>query len=147
MRGFLEVGDYLKQTAFIDSAVRAADSILKKQRSNGSWAGQYDRNWKAQCRWTCLTGNSQLAINFIRLSEITGDKKYFDAAVKANRYNMSVQNTDKSNPDTFGGISGSWPIHGKYHPYQYPNWAAKFFADALMGELRYREQHNLDSFI
>jgi hypothetical protein len=33
-----------------------------------------------------------------------------------------------------GGIKGSHPINGGYHPWQYPNWAAKFFADALMLE-------------
>ena len=31
-----------------------------------------------------------------------------------------------------GGIKGSHPINGGYHPWQYPNWATKFYADALM---------------
>ena len=34
--------------------------------------------------------------------------------------------------DIKGGIKGSHPINGGYHPWQYPNWATKFFADALM---------------
>ena len=31
-----------------------------------------------------------------------------------------------------GGIPGSYPIWGDYARYSYPNWPAKFFADAVM---------------
>ncbi|MBK7856032.1 MAG: hypothetical protein IPJ79_15145 [Bacteroidetes bacterium] len=31
-----------------------------------------------------------------------------------------------------GGVSGSWPLNGRYCAYDIPNWAAKFFMDALM---------------
>jgi hypothetical protein len=31
-----------------------------------------------------------------------------------------------------GAIAGSAPIWGRYSLFEYPNWAAKFFADALM---------------
>ena len=31
-----------------------------------------------------------------------------------------------------GGIAGAYPIWGGYERLGYPNWAAKFFADALM---------------
>jgi hypothetical protein len=34
-----------------------------------------------------------------------------------------------------GGIAGSWPIWGAYSRFEFPNWAAKFFADALMLEM------------
>jgi hypothetical protein len=34
-----------------------------------------------------------------------------------------------------GGIAGSAPIWGDYSRFEYPNWAAKFFADALMMDL------------
>jgi hypothetical protein len=33
-------------------------------------------------------------------------------------------------------VSGSHPIEGRYGPYELLNWAAKFFADMLMMELR-----------
>jgi hypothetical protein len=32
----------------------------------------------------------------------------------------------------YGGIPGSYPIYGRYARLQYPNWAAKFFVDALL---------------
>ena len=31
-----------------------------------------------------------------------------------------------------GGIAGSSPIWGRYSMFEYPNWASKFFADALI---------------
>ena len=33
-------------------------------------------------------------------------------------------------------IAGSQPIWGRYSMFEFPNWAAKFFADALMMDLR-----------
>ncbi|MBW2660899.1 MAG: glycoside hydrolase family 127 protein [Deltaproteobacteria bacterium] len=140
MRGFLEVGDFLKEDKYIEAALKAARALLKKQKRNGSWAGQFNRKWKAKCRWSCLTGNSQLAVNFIRLFEITGERKFFESAQRANLFNMSIQDIQTDDPNILGGIPGSWPIDGYYHPYQYPNWAAKFFADALMAELRHRPE-------
>lgn len=137
MRGFLEVGDFLKEDKYVEAALKAARALLKKQKRNGSWAGQFNRKWKAKCRWSCLTGNSQLAVNFVRLFEITGERKFFESAQRANRFNMSIQDIQTDDPNIRGGILGSWPIDGYYHPYQYPNWAAKFFADALMAELRH----------
>jgi hypothetical protein len=34
----------------------------------------------------------------------------------------------------YGGIKGSLPIYGRYAPLQYPNWATKFFIDALLSK-------------
>jgi hypothetical protein len=31
-----------------------------------------------------------------------------------------------------GAVAGSSPIFGRYMAFRYPNWAAKFFMDALM---------------
>ena len=34
----------------------------------------------------------------------------------------------------YGGIKGSFPVYGRYAPLQYPNWATKFFIDALLAK-------------
>jgi len=31
-----------------------------------------------------------------------------------------------------GAIAGSYPLWGRYLRWRYPNWAAKFFLDALL---------------
>ena len=33
-------------------------------------------------------------------------------------------------PETRGAVKGSFPVSGAYSPFQYPNWACKFFIDA-----------------
>jgi hypothetical protein len=34
-----------------------------------------------------------------------------------------------------GAVAGSSPIWGRYSMFEFPNWAAKFFADALIMDL------------
>ena len=59
---------------------------------------------------------------------------YTTYSVEPNGFLKTTQKLD-GDPDELGGIKGSHPIDGGYHPWQYPNWAAKFFADALMIEM------------
>jgi hypothetical protein len=44
---------------------------------------------------------------------------------------MSAQDIDADDADVRGGIKGSQPVWGRYAPMSYPNWAAKFFVDAM----------------
>jgi hypothetical protein len=39
-------------------------------------------------------------------------------------------------PPLKGAIAGSFPIWGGYSRFEFPNWAAKFFADALIMDLK-----------
>jgi hypothetical protein len=50
-------------------------------------------------------------------------------------YLKTTQRIDHPDPAVRGGIAGSSPIWGDYSRFEYPNWAAKFFADALMMDL------------
>jgi hypothetical protein len=36
--------------------------------------------------------------------------------------------------DIRGGVKGSFPVSGDYNPYEYLNWAAKFFIDSHLLE-------------
>ena len=47
---------------------------------------------------------------------------------------MSIQNLQTPDMNIRGGIKGSHPVNGGYMTWRYPNWAAKFFMDALMLE-------------
>ncbi|CCE24394.1 conserved protein of unknown function [Methylotuvimicrobium alcaliphilum 20Z] len=133
MRGFLEVGDYAKRDDFIKQAIKIGDALLTALPSNGMLSGRFDCNWHSTVKWSCLTGDAQIAINWGRLYQITGDEKYKEAMQKILKF---VKSTQKLTGDIReqGGIKGSHPINGDYHPWQYPNWAAKFYADALMIE-------------
>ena len=41
--------------------------------------------------------------------------------------------------DIAGGVKGSFPVSGGYGPYEYLNWAAKFFVDANLLEASVKE--------
>ena len=136
IRGLMEVGVATGQQSYIEHAVRMADSIARHQRPNGAMPGRYDARWQPAAQWTCPTGNAQLAINWLRLSRITGEKRFEKNALAANRFNMKVQDLRQRDPNRAGALKGSHPINNEYLTWRYPNWATKFFADALMLELR-----------
>jgi uncharacterized protein YyaL (SSP411 family) len=134
IRGILEVGAKLHRAQFVDHALRMATSVAGTQNADGSLPAYLLPDWKPKCKWSCVTGNAQMAVNWQRLAQITGDQSLRDIAVSANRFNMSIQDLNTSNQDINGAIKGSHPIDAGYMTYRYPNWAAKFFMDALMLE-------------
>ena len=56
---------------------------------------------------------------------------YVDAARRALTFVMAAQDLTTTNPDIRGGIKGSQPVWGRYAPLSFPNWATKFFVDAM----------------
>jgi uncharacterized protein YyaL (SSP411 family) len=136
MEGLLEAGRALAAPRYIEAARRAADALRARQRPDGSLAGRFDARWEPAARWSCLTGNAQTAVVWLRLHEHTGEGGYLDAADRILRYLKATQDLDAADPGIRGGIKGSQPIWGDYGPWEYLNWAAKFFADALMLEQR-----------
>jgi hypothetical protein len=136
IEGLLEAGVFLEDTRFVDAARRPLDVLLSLQCNDGSLAGQFDANWRPVARWSCLTGDAQIALCWLRMFQLTGDHKYFNAASRLNRFVMTTQDLNSSNPGIRGAIKGSYPIWAAYSPFEYPNWAAKFFADALMLEIK-----------
>lgn len=133
MRGFLEIGIYAGREDLVAQAIKMGDAILPHLGKQGLLPGRYNNEWKASVKWSCLTGNAQIAINWGRLYQITGEQKYRDALIRVNNFTKSTQKLEGLAAEC-GGIKGSHPIDGGYHPWQYPNWATKFFADALMME-------------
>ena len=131
MRGIMEVGVYARREAFVAAARKIGDALLGHLRADGFLAGRFDRDWRPTVRWTCLTGDAQIAINWARLYQLTGEEKYREAAARINGFVKRTQKLDGDGHER-GGIKGSHPVNGGYHPWQYPNWPAKFFADALM---------------
>jgi hypothetical protein len=136
MEGLFEAGLALGEERYQTAAQIAADALLARQRADGSLAGRFDQEWNDSAKWSCLTGDAQTAIVWLRLLETTGDQRYLGAAERMNRYLSSTQNLSARDPGIFGGIKGSQPIWGGYGAYEYLNWAAKFFADALILEIR-----------
>ena len=127
-------GQYLSGKNYINSVVKAADALITLQQENGSLFGIYDRNWTKTCGWSCLVGNAQTSVVWLRLYSLTGRAKYLEAAKKMNKYLKATQNIKSRDRGINGGIKGSQPIYGRYAPFGYISWGAKFFIDALLLE-------------
>lgn len=94
--------------------------------------GILDAKGHGQAAFACLTGNVQLALIWFRLFEATGEQRYRKAALRAIELVKRAQPLTNSNPGIRGGIPGSDPAWGDYIPMALPNWAAKYFVDALL---------------
>lgn len=135
-RGMLEVGLLAGNDVFVDAATRVARAVAQTQRRDGALPGRLDSAWKPASRWTCVTGNAQMAIIWQRLAAETGGRGWKPAAERANRFNLSIQDVTATDNAVRGGMPGSFPRSGGYMRNRYPNWAAKFFMDALMLQLQ-----------
>lgn len=94
--------------------------------------GTFDENWRSEATYSCLTGNVQLAILFMKLFRHNGDPRFLNAALKLIDQVKATQSLRAVHPAVRGAVAGSYPIWGGYIRFGFPNWAAKFLADALM---------------
>lgn len=134
LRGVLEAYRFSHEPVFLESAVRTADGVLSALRPDGHLAGRLRADWSPAASWVCLTGNAQIAHCWLLLAEFTGERRYAEAAQKANAFVRRVVRVSGT-PEIRGAVRGSYPASGPYGRHQYLNWAAKFLADSLMLEL------------
>jgi hypothetical protein len=136
IRGFLESGVLLDEERYLQAAVLAGKGMAKVQRKDGWLAGTYRDGWITDAGYCCLTGLAQMSLNWTRITRITGDEGFRDHARAGLAYLKTTQRLETRDPVVCGGIAGSSPIWGDYSRFEYPNWAAKFFADALLMDMK-----------
>ena len=136
IRGLLEVGARADHSGLIDLAVLMSHGVAAAQRPDGDIPGRLDAQWQPAAEWVCMTGNCQMALNWYRLMELGITEEFQSNAQAANRFVMRLQDRNHSDPGIRGGVKGSHPIGGEYMRFRYPNWATKFFMDALMREIQ-----------
>jgi hypothetical protein len=132
--GLLGGGLGLNEPRYVEAARRLADAVLRHVGPDGFLAAQFDSQWTPDSRSCCLTGNVQVAIVWWQLYQQSGDVDYARGAMRASDYVKCRQDLRSRSDGVRGGIAGSFPIEARYGRYQYLNWAAKFFIDALMLE-------------
>jgi hypothetical protein len=131
-QGVLEVGIAANREDFIDSAQRCLDGVLPNVHNNGYLSGRFDERWKPQRSWVCLTGSAQLAIVAYRLAGVRNNPSLETAADRLVNFLKAVQRIDCDIAGVNGALAGSYPVSGPYMTTGYPNWATKYFVDALM---------------
>ena len=132
IRGLLEGGRVLGDRRLLRAAERASRAVVAAVRADGGMPGRYRPDWSPAVRWSCLTGQAQMANNWIRLAAITGDSTWLEPVPAVLRFLKRTQNRRSREPGVRGGIKGAWPVGGDYGAYEVLSWATKFFADALM---------------
>lgn len=145
LRGLLECSAHLSDMESLKKNIivlvgKASEKILftfelSKKHAHGEpdfLPGVLDEKWEKAADYSCLTGSCQMAIVWFKLSQIIKDYRYLNAGLKLIDHVKSTQDLGSSNPGIYGAIAGSYPIWGKYSTLSYPNWATKFFADALI---------------
>jgi uncharacterized protein YyaL (SSP411 family) len=130
--GLLESGLLLNEVRYITAAEKIVCALLERQRPDGSLSSTYNCAWQPTSRSTCLTGNCQVALLWLRFYGLSEDTSCLNAARKAIAFVAATQDLCTSNTNIRGAIAGSYPIYGRYERFKYPNWAAKFFTDALL---------------
>lgn len=127
LRGFIEssllIQDWDRYAKLTEPAI---DKLYRLSELNrGGLPGYLDNDWRIKGNFSCLTGNAQVAYCFFLIYNQQSDLRLVNAGTKLLEYNISKQSRS-------GAIAGSSPIHGKYMSMRYPNWAAKFHADAIL---------------
>jgi uncharacterized protein YyaL (SSP411 family) len=131
LRALLQIYELTGQEKFLRAVRKSADNISTHYRQNGWLSAEVGPSWEYLSSYICLTGYAQLAIVFDRLSVLTGEKKYQSIATRLINFVALCQNTESESKPYYGGVPGSFPIYGRYAPFQYPNWATKFLIDCL----------------
>jgi folate-dependent phosphoribosylglycinamide formyltransferase PurN len=130
--GVLHMSQILRRADGIRAARLAALRALRRAEIRGAVPGVMNANWQAAADYTCLTGSAQLALIWFRFFELDNDIRYVNAALKAIDEVKRAQPMHLKHPGLRGGIPGSAPLWGAYIKHAVPNWAAKYFIDALL---------------
>jgi hypothetical protein len=135
LQGVLEVGILAGEDRFVAAARRGCAPLLPRIGKRGAIAGRFREDWSPASRSSCLTGNAQLAVVCHRLHEVTGEARFLDAATRLLDWLKGVQRLG-SDRGVDGAIAGSFPLLGEYMTAGFPNWATKYFLDALLAQDR-----------
>lgn len=136
LAGMLELAEILGRDDGFAAAAAAARRMAQRLELAGWLSGVLDSGWRGCAGYACLTGNAQMALVWMRLFRHEGDLRFVNAALKALDLVKRAQPVGIRHPDVAGAIPGSDPLWGGYLYCALPNWAAKFFVDALLAKRR-----------
>ena len=130
--GVLMMSRILDHDVAMRAARMAAFGFARRLESSGWLPGILDYAWRGSASHACLTGNAQMALIWLELYRLWSDPTLLSAACRAIDLVKRAQSMSSSDSGIRGGIPGSDPVWGGYIYLAIPNWAAKFFIDALI---------------
>jgi len=143
LRGLFESSFYFEKDIkqkILEIIQKAAKNILMKYISGTKnlcylpmyIPGKLDERWQSNVNYSCLTGNIQISIILLKLYNLNNDVQFLNASLQIINQIKAIQSLSCKNMGINGAIPGSYPIWGEYQKFTYPNWATKFFCDALL---------------
>lgn len=149
-------GKILQKKRYLLAAQRALDAISQQidPASSITLPGAFTKGWKVDAQFECLTGTAQIAAMLLILFQETSLPLYREKAEVLLKQLKSLQVTQGSHTVVRGAVAGCYPLYGDlkrregYSRMAYPNWAAKFFADALLLErMKSEKAYELSNFL
>lgn len=130
--GLLECHLRTGDRQWLDAAIRPAQAMLDEYGRIGLLRGRYNAQWHGT-EAAITTGCAQFAIVWARLHRLTGDPRWQQGCEGMVRWLVAIQRRSAAGPDPMhGAVTGSFPFWGRYEKFACPNWAQKYFADALL---------------
>jgi uncharacterized protein YyaL (SSP411 family) len=131
LEGLLESYLINRNEKVLNCLQKTVDCLLEVSLRDAYLYSQYDSRWKPFKREYCLTGLAQWARLLFQLTFLSENDLFKNEATKTLLFlkKLHIQN---GSPRISGGLPGSYPIWGRYSRLSIPNWAVKFFADALL---------------
>ncbi len=130
--GLIETGILLGDDEFISAGERAALVLLAAFLEDNGLRGRYDAHWRGSESFI-TTGGAQMSIAWNRLYALRGTPELKSAFSQMNRSLMRMQ-IRGSQMECEGALFGSQPLWGRYEAFGCPNWASKYFLEALLME-------------
>jgi hypothetical protein len=131
VRGLLESYCLTGEERWLQAVLRTCQPLVTKLEEAPLLPGNFHEDWRAVAKYSCLTGTVQLGGGWLRLHQETGDAAWLTPGLRAVEQAAARQETGHW-AAVRGALAGSFPVWGRYAPLQFPNWATKFLADALM---------------
>lgn len=139
IRGILESGLILNDSNLLEMSFKISSKILEYYEKHHQIPASFNSNWKSKDNYTCLTGDAQLSIIWLKQYEIFKQENLLINAQKIIYFLKQLQILDNRYSNIDGAIKGSDPIWGNYARFMFPNWATKFFCDALLLEEKFNQ--------
>jgi hypothetical protein len=136
LAGVLTIARTCGRTDALQAVAFAARNVAAALARHGWLPGVMDADWQPRARYACPTGTAQAALVWFALADEPGLAELVPVAERAVDLVTTAQQIGVADTGIRGGIPGSHPTWGRYLSRVYPNWPAKFYADALLADPR-----------
>ena len=131
LSGILMSAEELGDDSFIENVINGYKPFFHLLKKDGYLPGEIDDQFQTTVNYCCLEGNCLLSSIGFDLYKKTG-KELFKTT--GDRLLLYVKEKQLRSRYTYlsGGITGSWPISGKYNSYEIHSSAVANYVDALI---------------